>query len=91
MIAAAITDYDSNTEPVEDPEVGEIKIYQKLWDVADVDASEFVKFKEIPTRPCTEADFAENNAETSLFFPNKETSKADMAIHWKKLKCVNQD
>lgn len=42
MIAAAITGYDSNTEPVEDPEVGEIKIYQKIWDVDNAEASEFV-------------------------------------------------
>ena len=27
MIAAAITAYDSETEPIEDPEVGEIKFY----------------------------------------------------------------
>ena len=42
MIAAAITGYNSNTVPVEDPEVGEIKFYQKLWDVANVDAAETI-------------------------------------------------
>ena len=91
MIAAAITDYTSNSEPVEDPEIGEIKFYHKSWDVANLEATEMVQFKEIPTRPCTEDDFAENNSDNPLFFPNKSTSKADMALHWRKLKCVNRD
>ena len=42
MIAAAITGYNSNTVPVEDPEVGEIKFYQKLWDVANIEAAETI-------------------------------------------------
>ena len=91
MVAAAITGYNSNTEPVEDPEVGEIKFYQKLWDVANTEATETIQFIEIPSHPCTADDFAENNSDNPLFFPNKPTSKADMDIHWRKLKCINRD
>ena len=91
MIAAAMTSYDSETEPIEDPEVGEIKFYHKIWDVANFESGTTIQFIEIPTRPCTEDDFAENNSDSSLFYPIKNSSKADMSIHWKKLKCVNRD
>ena len=91
MMAAAVTGYNAKTEPVEDPEVGEIKFYQKLWDVANVDAAETLSFIEIPSRPCTKDDFAENNPDSSLFYPSKPTSKVDLDLHWRKLKCVDRD
>ena len=91
MIAAAITAYDSETEPIEDPEVGEIKFYLKQWDVENIDAAESIQFIEIPTRPCIKDDFAEYNSESPLFYPNKDGSKADMDIHRKKMKCVDRD
>ena len=59
--------------------------------MADVEATETIQFIEIPSRPCTVDDFAEWSSDPSLFFPFKPTSKVDMEIHWKKLKCVDRD
>ena len=56
MFAAAITNYDGTTDPIEDPEVGTLKLYYKSWDVEAENGS--LKFEEIPTRPCTTEDFA---------------------------------
>ena len=56
MFAAAVTSYDGTTEPIEDPEIGTIKLIYKSWDVEAENGS--LKFDEIPTRPCTKEDFA---------------------------------
>ena len=70
QLAAAITSYDTNTEPEEDPEIGVIKLIKKTWDVEDINSGGGdLKFEEIPTRPCTEYDFA-GHAD-SLFYPPK--------------------
>ena len=37
QLAAAITSYNSNTIPEEDPEIGTIKLISKTWDVEDID------------------------------------------------------
>ena len=79
QVAAAITSYDSNRIPEEDPEIGEIKLIRKTWDVEDIDSGGALIFNEIPTRPCTEYDFAGH--EDSLFYPPKETSILDLEIH----------
>ena len=57
MLAAAISGYDSKTDPIEDPEIGTIKLMFKSWDVANIDADETLRFEEIPTRPCKREDF----------------------------------
>ena len=55
MIAAAVSSYDGDHYPIEDPEVGTIKLYYKTFDV--IDEKDTLAFKEIPTRPCTKQDF----------------------------------
>ena len=86
MIAAGVSAYDGNHDPIEDPEVGTIKLIYKKWDVVgDKDVMEFI---EIPTRPCLKEDFEGNE---SIFYPAKETSVADMHLHWKQLKCVDKE
>ena len=86
QLAAAITSYDSNRIPEEDPEIGTIKIINKTWDVEDIDSGGALGFKEIPTRPCTKYDFAGHD--DSLFYPPKSTSINDLELHEKKLKCI---
>ena len=51
MIAFAITAYDSNREPIEDPSYGTIKAYYKTWGLED--SVQGVAFEEIPTTMCT--------------------------------------
>ena len=85
MYAAGITAYDDERNPIEDPEIGTIKLYYKNWDVAK--ENDILKFTEIPTRPCTLEDFGNNK----IFYPIKETSEADMHKYWRKLKCVDKN
>ena len=63
----------------------------KSWDVEADNGS--LNFVEIPTRPCKREDFAfpgEDNS-SSLFYPAKKTSEADLKVSWQKLKCVDRE
>ena len=87
-MAAAITEYDSNPNPIEDPEVGIIKMYLKKWDVYD-EERQGVTFEEVALRPCQENDFdLGNGASDSLFYDTNPSSKQDLANNWRKLKCI---
>ena len=37
LLAAGVTDYSSSQEPVEDPEIGTIKLIKKTWDATNLD------------------------------------------------------
>ena len=71
MLAAGISSYDDTRVPIEDEEIGTIKLYEKSWDVANVDTTGTLEFNEIPTRKCTYEDFGENS---SLFYDLKPDS-----------------
>ena len=87
-MAAAITEYDRNPNPIEDPEVGALKMYLKKWDVYD-EKSRGVTFEEVLLRPCLESDFdLGGGASNSLFYNTNPSSKQDLAYHWRKLKCI---
>ena len=78
MLAAGVSDYSSNTEPVEYPEIGTIKLYKKTWDATDLNGGGALTFTEIPTRPCTADDFFGES--DSSFFPSKETNIAEIKL-----------
>ena len=50
MIAAGVSAYAGDRDPIEDPEVGIVKLVYKSWDV--IDDQDVLSFTEIPTRPC---------------------------------------
>ena len=50
MIAAGVSAYAGDRDPIEDPEVGIVKLVYKSWDV--IDDQDVLSFIEIPTRPC---------------------------------------
>ena len=54
MYAFGVSAYDSNREPIEDPSIGILKPYYKTW--GKHEANE-VKFEELPTHNCTQAEF----------------------------------
>ena len=89
MLAAAVTDYTSNREPQEDPEIGTIKLIKKTWDATNLDGGGALSFAEIPTRPCTEKDFFDQS--DSSFYPTKETSLGDIELQKRKFKCIDKD
>ena len=64
MFAAAITAYDGNKEPIEDPEIGTVKLIYKSWDVAADDSG--LNFVEVPTRLCTREDFTFSGEESTI-------------------------
>ena len=78
MFSFAITAYDGNPDPIEDASIGVIKPYYKKWGL-DETVSE-VQFEELPTRPCTKAEF-HLNSETdpnSKFFKPHPNSERDL-------------
>ena len=87
LLAAGVTDYSSSKEPVEDPEIGTIKLIKKTWDATNLDGGGALSFAEIPTRPCTAKDFFEKS--DSSFFPTKKTSIGDIELQQRKFKCID--
>ena len=88
MIAAGITSFTDDQNAIEDPSIGTIKLITKSWDIESIGSKGALKFTEIPTRPCTQEDFAEDS---SLFYKLKESSKEELDINWRKLKCIDKD
>ena len=52
MIAFALTAYDNEREPIEDPSFGTIKAYYKTWGLDE--SVQGIAFEEVPTTMCTE-------------------------------------
>ena len=59
-VAAAITNYNNDPRPIEDPDIGILKMYLKTWNVYDEENGSLT-FKEIPLRPCTQNDFGDSS------------------------------
>ena len=38
MVAAGVSEYNGETEPIEDPSIGTIKLYKKTWDSEDINS-----------------------------------------------------
>ena len=38
MVAAGVSEYNGETEPIEDPSIGTIKLYLKTWDSEDINS-----------------------------------------------------
>ena len=87
-VAAAIIRYDFDPEPIEDPDVGTLKFYMKIWNIYD-EENGGLEFKEVPTRPCKMSDFGESD--DSYFYETSESWSRDLAIHFRKLKCPDYD
>ena len=54
MFAFAITAYDSNPDPIEDPSIGTLKPYYKSWGLDPTQSG--VQWEQLPTRKCTLAE-----------------------------------
>ena len=54
MFSFAITAYDSNPDPIEDPSIGVLKPYYKTWGLDDTVSG--VKWERLPVRNCTLAE-----------------------------------
>lgn len=88
-IAAAVTAYDGSPEPIEDPEIGTLKIYLKYW--GHPQFGEDFGFKELKTELCDPArDFnnLEGTVSTAPFYALNKVSVSDLDKYGPKMKCI---
>ena len=85
MVAAGIpTGFDGQAHTGVPKDIGALKFYRKNWTPGSS-----TDFDEIPTRPCTRADFdwgEETDNSEALFFPT-EKSIFDLENHWRDMIC----
>ena len=91
MFAFAITVYDNNPNPIEDPSYGVVSPFYKTWGLDSDDPG--VKFERMPTRNCTEAELHVNGKSdsNSPFFVAHKNSHRDLAFYYRKLKCLDTE
>lgn len=72
-IAAAVTSFDGDHSPIEDPTIATLKFELKTWDISDNEKGEF-KFRELKTKMCEESDFNDHagSNKNSRFLPMSE-------------------
>ena len=94
-VAAGIIDFATRAEepPIEDPEIGEIKIYKKYWDALADDGLGKLWFEEVKTKPCTVNDFndIEGNNKQSKFYPSTIKHEPMLLKYANKLKCMEEE
>ena len=95
MIAFAITEYDDNEMPIEDPSYGQLKAYYKSWGIKE---NVSVDFEELPTTYCSRSQIGlppEEGEVTDeakrLFFPVHKNSIGDISYYYRKFKCVDSN
>ena len=92
-VAYAITAYDSNQEPIEDPRYGILKAYYKTWGLS---TGKGVQWTELADQYCSkqelglndEGKIIENQSSSSIFFDTHKNSVSDFTYYHKKLKCL---
>lgn len=89
QVAAAVTSFDGNPNPIEDPTYGTVKIYMKQWGVENKPG---VFFTGVAMRDCQPSDFNFENEKnpSAKFFPVDEFSKKTFDSYSKKLKCIDE-
>ena len=87
QVAFAVSAYDAERESIEDPSIGVMKPFFKMW---GFDGGS-TKFKEIPTRPCTEDELLNPEEGYGNFFNPQPYTSGDLAYYYKKLKCLETD
>ena len=85
MLAFGFTAYDSNQEPIDDPDYGELKAYFKTWGFGPPG----VFWEELNTIPCTE-EMLKYKKDSSLFYPSHKDSTNDLHYYRKKLQCFDK-
>ena len=73
MIAFALTAYDNNREPIEDPSFGTIKAYYKTWGLEE--SVQGIAFEEVPTTMCTKEQLSIRDTPESA--ENESGSRGD--------------
>ena len=87
-MAAALTEYDSNTEFIEDPRYGELIIEHYGWGYEEFIGS---KSRVLETHPCSDAELGLKRTDSTLIYPIRESSMGEVKTWKKKFKCVDKE
>lgn len=87
FVAAAITEYDSNTEVIERPEYGELVIEQYGWGYEGEIGS---KSSPLDYHYCSDEELGIEPGPGTSIFPIFESSSSEVMTWRKKFKCVNK-
>ena len=89
-LAFAITAYDDNPEPIDDPRYGRIIAKITSWGFEEDEQG--VGMSEVKTRNCTKEELGiegERDPESN-FYPIHPNSERDVKSRYKKLKCFDE-
>mmetsp|Transcript_10769 Transcript_10769/g.13475 ORF Transcript_10769/g.13475 Transcript_10769/m.13475 type:complete len:260 (+) Transcript_10769:65-844(+) len=89
FVAAALTNYDSNTEIIEKPEYGELLIEHYGWGNAD-DGYSYGSHA-LNNHYCTDEDLGFERTDQTVIYPIFERSIPEVQIYKKKFKCINKE
>ena len=72
-LAAAVTRFDGDHEPIEDPTIATLKFELKTWNLVDNETGG-LQFKVLKTKMCEESDFNDHagSNKSSKFLPLAE-------------------
>ena len=87
FLAAALTNYDSNTEVLEKPEYGELLIEHYGWGNADIGYS--YGSHPLPNRFCSREEIGLERTENTKIYPIYERSIPEVETYSKKFKCID--
>ena len=88
QVAAAVISIDPTVDTTEDPEIGTLKMYKKVFS-EDIETY----FTEIKTRPCNDSDLndIDDSNSQSNFYPINKYSEHNQKIFGLKLKCIDNE
>ena len=88
FIAAAITEYDSETENIEDKTIGELTVNHYGWGYEGELGS---RKQQLETHPCSDGELGLVTDDKSQVFPIFESSREEVTTWKKKFKCIDRD
>ena len=87
-IAAALSEYDSETEIIERPEYGELVIEQYGWGYSETEIG--VQSNTLEQRPCSDEELGLIEGGDSSVYPISKSSRSEVTTWKKKFKCINR-
>ena len=90
QVAACITSYDGSSKVIEDPTIGELKMYTKAWDALDPETKGSLIWTELETHLCKKEDLndVDGSNKNSKFFKTDPVSEADLITYGPKMRCL---
>ena len=91
FIAAALTEYDRNTEIIEEPEkYGELVIEHHGWDYVNKQSESYER-TQIKSHYCSDEELGFVRSPDTLIYPITPNSIPEVQTYKKKFKCLNKE